>query len=56
MIELIMDYVWSNKYILGMLGILSMQNAWQFWNLRKTKKQIKSLQDWSQKLYAYLQE
>lgn len=56
MIDIIIDYVWTNKYLLGVIGLVALHNMWQSWNIRKAKKSLSSLQEWSRELYSYLQE
>lgn len=52
--EIVIDYIWSNKYILIALGILTIVNLMQWWNVRKIKRGLKDMQTWSRDLYEYL--
>ena len=56
MMETVIDYLWSNKYILCIVGILYLYNVVQSWKIWRMKKKINDFEVWSRELYDYISE
>ena len=51
MIEMVEEYILANKYILGVLGLLTLWSVIQWWNQRKLKRKMNDFEKWSKELY-----
>jgi hypothetical protein len=56
MMDLIMDYVWNNKYLLLGLGILTLANIFQWYRHRKLVKRVYEFEVWGKEIYQYMSE
>ena len=54
MIEMVEEYILANKYILGVLGLLTLWSVIQWWNQRKLKRKMNDFEKWSKELYDYM--
>lgn len=50
-----MDYLWTNKYVLFALGVLTLVSFKQWWSLKKVKSQVDEFKTWSQEMHQYLE-
>ena len=52
--NIIMEYVWSNKYVLVALGVLTLTALLQWIKIRRLDKNLSAMQNWSKDIYEYL--
>ena len=46
-----MEYVWSNKYVLVALGVLTLTAFLQWIKIRRLDKNLSAMQNWSKDIY-----
>lgn len=54
--DLIMDYVWTNKYLLMGLVFLTMGSIFQWIKHRKLVKRVHEFEVWGKEIYQYMSE